>query len=770
MHLDGLLRSAQSEMVRSTIAIKEKTAVRKRQIMFAVLSVMIFSLGDYCLIERPEAHGLPISDSRATEATAESVAARSEKPTSAHFGQTAGNSFFFGPQNIYLLAANTLFRSVADDLTVWHRLGDNFPLRLAAADPAQDNILYAVNPANQILKSVDGGQKWLNVSPGVQPPYSAITTLLVNPADSKEVFAGTQSGILRTQDAGFTWQHTSFGGSVSELLIGPRASALISVLSAGTIFTSSDHGTTWKRSETGLPLVLVRGAARTASQSPVKVTMLLLVDREKPFLLALTDGKGMFRSNDNGASWSISAPSFTAAADATAFVDGDRILIASEGKVHSSSDGAAWSTISIKSSGKSIQSVAGIIRSSARDGYMLRFRFAGDPESASRLGYLNPNGTLLGLNYGVVPYSIIDNVWTGTINGKEAVFAHGEDHTDRTMIPVDNDGWMPEYLANAFMAYSVDNGYSWEFLGSGGPNCGGRTAGFRDLKSIWVYGGNCVIKSEDGGGSWATLSGFSIASGISKLQRDPVDPNLAYYCTGLNDHGLYRYTYDPASQRGQSVALNVRAPDVIVAEDDPKLIFTGSGQASTDGGWTWVDRAAPLNNLLRNANVGEGYLQPLKLLSFRNHEIRLVLFKGDISYGAEAGTTTILKSRNLGETWEEVKSFREHLLIHSSAGWSLGAYVNPSDSANFFIATDVFGAKPRVFRVQETKDSGASWRQIYSQAFPYNQDPPPFSRGLVQSVAQISKDGRRTLFIGGAIGLLRSDDEGKTWTTLGGAR
>jgi len=683
----------------------------------------------------------------------------------------AGNGFIAGPKgDVYLVSKQGgLLRNAPDAGDVWNAVGSGDGraytpnVSIAAADPQNSQVFYAVDAQNHLIKSVDGGQKWITVSSGL--PNAPILCLFVNAAAPQEVFAGTQAGLYKTADAGFSWQPIpSLTASVTQVYVNSYRPSVMYAVSAGTILVSSDAGKSWQKSETGLPLELVRGAGRTASRTPTRVSCLIFVNREKPFLLAATAANQVFRSDNNGTTWVSSSSgldnttSFT-----TAYIDKSYIVLASQNALYRSVDGMTWTKVLINSR-MAPQYFTGVIRHPTRDGLLLRFRYAQDSDDNRRLGYLDPDGTLVGLTYGLTPHSTVDNVWTArSPTGRTLLFSTGGNYAGQSR---------PD---TPFSSVSSDGGHSWELLSEGKPNCGERVAVRRgSAADIWVYGHGCVMRTQDGGEAWTMLPGFTLpdsSGSMSKLELDPQDPNLAYYCIGTNERHLFRYHYDPATRQGQSVDLKVLAPDVVVAEDNPKVLFTSSGQLSTDGGWTWIDKSKPLAALV-DTNVKEGYVGPVRIVSLLKGELRAVVYRRAVSLGYEPGVTRIVKSNNLGDSWEQVTAFREALLQSSGfGGQGFGVYRNPHDSANFFIATFVNAKPPQTSRVRvlETRDRGETWREIYSS--PHAQVGFPGEvREVVKTVVRVQNGSESSLWVGGLRGLWKSDDEGKTWKPVGGVQ
>ncbi len=115
-------------------------------------------------------------------------------------------------------------------------------------------------------------------------------SLLVSPADARDVLLGTHDGLFRSRDGGRTWTKYSLGGKDAMNLA--RAGGL-TVWAAGhnVLARSTDGGVTWRDIRPrGLPHLDLHGFA---------------VDpRSSLTLYAAVAGEGLYRSRDGGASFS----------------------------------------------------------------------------------------------------------------------------------------------------------------------------------------------------------------------------------------------------------------------------------------------------------------------------------------------------------------------------------------------------------------------------------------------------------------------------------
>lgn len=94
-----------------------------------------------------------------------------------------------------------------------------------AWDPNNINVAYATVSnftANTVLKSVDGGVTWAPImGTGVTAlPQVPAHSVVVNPANSSEVFVGTDLGVFTSVDGGVSWyrENTGFANVVVEAL------------------------------------------------------------------------------------------------------------------------------------------------------------------------------------------------------------------------------------------------------------------------------------------------------------------------------------------------------------------------------------------------------------------------------------------------------------------------------------------------------------------------------------------------------------------------
>ena len=173
----------------------------------------------------------------------------------------------------------------------------NFIVALAV-DPIRPNILYA-GTSGGVYRSFDGAGHWTKANNGLVPDDAkmasmalGVNRLLIDPVDPDVVYAGTTQGVFKTLDKGEVWSRlTADLGElyVSSLVLEPGNGQHVYMGTSKGIFQSPDGGKTWNATNEGLDNLNIRAITRDPRDSRV--------------LYVGTNGSGLFRSRDGGASW-----------------------------------------------------------------------------------------------------------------------------------------------------------------------------------------------------------------------------------------------------------------------------------------------------------------------------------------------------------------------------------------------------------------------------------------------------------------------------------
>jgi len=128
------------------------------------------------------------------------------------------------------------------------------------------NVMYGVN-RNIILKSIDGGASWKEISKFGNTNNTVVDILVMDPVDHNILYSkisdyGTVYGqpfLFKSIDGGKTWQEitsaSSFMSSVNNITLDPLNQDILYVGTSGKgIFKSTDAGKTWKSINKGIEL------------------------------------------------------------------------------------------------------------------------------------------------------------------------------------------------------------------------------------------------------------------------------------------------------------------------------------------------------------------------------------------------------------------------------------------------------------------------------------------------------------------------------------
>jgi photosystem II stability/assembly factor-like uncharacterized protein len=169
------------------------------------------------------------------------------------------------PATVFAGTQDGVYRS-GDHGDHWEKLDvpdHGLPVWSLAFDPRDPLTLYAGYENCEIYRSDDGGEQWrglpvtvrfpeVTVGPGSNPA-KRVLDLAVDPADGDEIYAAIEvGGVIRSLDGGEHWENMSHGQYLNDdtvdmhgVLVGRWRPGTVFAISRAGLFTSQDRGQHW---------------------------------------------------------------------------------------------------------------------------------------------------------------------------------------------------------------------------------------------------------------------------------------------------------------------------------------------------------------------------------------------------------------------------------------------------------------------------------------------------------------------------------------------
>jgi photosystem II stability/assembly factor-like uncharacterized protein len=210
-----------------------------------------------------------------------------------------------------------------------------------------------VGTVGQSVLATDDGDTWSRVGPTHGFHSDALVRTLVNQPDEPNViWAGTDRGILRSDDAGRKWQRVDGplnDQQVWRVSLHPNDKHVVfagtGTPSPAKIFRSQDAGKTWEKLHVDI-------VAECAAVGVPRVTDIAIDPTDSLRLWASIEVDGMRRSTDGGETWTrVNGPITNPDGHAATVTPGPpkAVFLTVNNEIHfSHDDGAVWQAVGVK--------------------------------------------------------------------------------------------------------------------------------------------------------------------------------------------------------------------------------------------------------------------------------------------------------------------------------------------------------------------------------------------------------------------------------------
>jgi uncharacterized protein (TIGR03437 family) len=659
-------------------------------------------------------------------------------------------------QTVYLGAAQGGVWRSPDNGATWAPITEDAPSQAVgsiAVDPANPNVIYVgTGEGNSsgdsyygagLLKSTDGGASWAHITGPIStaapraPAFlnAAITRVAVDPRNSAVIYVCTknastygpsgggpspqigQRGVWKSTDGGATWRNldpTSNGGlaNANGLVIDPRNSNRIFAAMPGAgVYRSTAGGEsgTWERLTNGLPTSDV-GRIALATGPP------LAPSAETTIYAAVANGggtalRGVYRSTDNGASWSqqgVPGASQVWYNLSLAVDPADaNVVYFGEVNLHRSTDGGAtWSnqTGGNGTGGLHVDHHAIAVSPANRnvvfvgnDGGAWRT----DAASASVIGWTNLNQTLNTVQFQSIALHPTDsnfllggtqdngsNRFTGDVAWRRVAGGDGGfalvDQSNPSLVyhTFQNNGASDTRSASFGPRFSADGGNTW--LDRGCRSCSAAQGRMNPNDRVGFY---APLAGHPG---FTQSPGNVIYFGTHRLYRS-ADNGATWTGVGPSADG-----YGQDLSKGGRLSVIAAFPKLDVSANPPgEVVWVGTSdgnvQVTTNAG---ALSAAIFKNVTR-APLPNRFVTDIAP-DLTDARRAYVTFSGfDASTPSAPGH--VFMTTDGGETWRDISGNLPDVPVTSIA-------VDPQQAGTLYIGTDL--------GVFQTADGGATWLRL----------------------------------------------------------
>jgi photosystem II stability/assembly factor-like uncharacterized protein len=522
---------------------------------------------------------------------------------------------------IYLGDYKIGLRKSADSGVNWTSINDGLTLfvRTLATTPLEPDTVYAGSLSAGVFKSTDAAESWQPV--GLQERN--VFKILVDPANSNIVYAGTSLGVTRTNNGGANWQDLGQKlDFVFQVLVDDKDPDTIYLTSlAGQISKSKDGGQTWTLLETDIPKANILAIA----QDPVTGAIFIAPERE-----------GIYKSSDDGLTWSPTNNSLVGEQVTTISIgNNSEIYVGTQkqGLFKSTDQGQEWTKLGITDGDEEIYiSSIQLIDSTQNSESKIFASILNENINSLKIIY-SANG---GLDWQNVSNGIVETGISSLSIGPGQTELYAASISPTTVYKSTNNGssWSPlatldinstssklltdpndsqtlyAYTNNDGLLISNDGGTSWATTDSlAGENINQLIPDINGRLLAATLGKGLLISS-DAGESWSEGANTGIIySSILGMAINPNNTNVIYLATG----GTGVHKSDDGGINWKAINNGLDDLIILALEMDPvnaRVLYAATAQGGVfvteDAGDSWT----PMNRGLFNKTITSLSIDP----------------------------------------------------------------------------------------------------------------------------------------------------------------
>ncbi len=517
-----------------------------------------------------------------------------------------------------------------------------------------------------VYRTTDDGAHWCLATHGL--PYATINTFAFCGGN---VYAGTSAGVYRSSNGGTSWSEASTGLTNNDIhAITACGTNLFAGTYGGGVFRSTDNGGTWTAVNAGMEGIYPYACFVEA----------LAVNGTS---LSVGTGSGVFRSTDSGTNWTaVNSGLSNTNVQAIAVLGTDLFAKTNDGVYRSTDNGTLWTPVNYGIEDKAVRAFAvsgtKLFAGTASNGvYCSTDRGETWVAVNNGLTYTDVRAisargkTILAGNFegGVYRSTDCGDSWseanTGLANTRVGALAV----IDMDLFAGTIGG---EIRGDLFI--STDAGTLWSLVGTSLTDA--------DITALAVRGSELFVGSTRGlfhttdrGGSWQRIDEGLVYSG--SLSSLLVAGESLY--AGFDGNGVFLSTNTGATWTDVSTGLDETIFSIFVTD------LAASGNSLF---------AATLGGVYRSTNGGSNWYPETQGIG-RLSVYALMVSGTDLYAGTENGG--VFRSTNDGTTWTQVNTGLSNLQVHALE--ASGTYIFAGTWGDGVFTSD---------------DHGASWHAINS--------------------------------------------------------